>query len=161
MTDVANSSDTPNSASPALRVLGQYVKDLSFENPLAPQSLASNGASPDIAVSVNVSARPLTGDDYEAEIKLDAKATQGERIIFIAEIVYGGVFRLENIPPEILQPMLLIECPRLLFPFARQILADATRNGGFPPVVLDPIDFGQLYQRRMQAGAVQPQDASA
>ncbi len=91
MTDVANSSDTPNSASPALRVLGQYVKDLSFENPLAPQSLANNGASPDIAVSVNVSARPLTGDDYEAEIKLDAKATQGERILHCRDCLWWRV----------------------------------------------------------------------
>lgn len=134
----------------SLRVLGQYVKDLSFENPHAPASLTV--ANPEIAVMVNVGGRQLGGNDYEVELKLEVKATQTGKAAFMADLTYGGAFRLENIPQDMLQPILLIECPRLLFPFARQVLADATRNGGFPPVMLDPIDFAQLYQRRLQTG---------
>lgn len=84
------------------------------------------------------------------ELHLDAKATAGGKVVFAAELLYACVFRMENFPPNLLHPAVLIECPRMLFPFARQILADATRNGGFPPLMLDPIDFAGMYQRRMQ-----------
>jgi preprotein translocase subunit SecB len=138
---------------PSLRILGQYLKDLSFENPNAPQSL-SQEAQPEISISVNVNARPLAANDFEVELHLDAKATSQDKVAFAAELVYAGTFRLENFPQQLLHPAILIECPRLLFPFARQILAEATRNGGFPPLMLDPIDFAAMYQRRMQQQTV-------
>ena len=136
-------------AHPSMRILAQYLKDLSFENPNAPQSLASQQPQPDINISVNVNARNLAPTDFEVEIHLDAKAMAKEKVIFAADILYAGVFRLENFPPNLLHPAVLIECPRLLFPFARQILAEATRSGGFPPLMLDPIDFAGMYQKRM------------
>lgn len=135
---------------PTMRILGQYLKDLSFENPNAPQSLAPQQAQPDINIAVNVNARNLGPSDYEVELHLDAKASLQGKVIFAAELLYAGAFRLENFPANLLHPAVLIECPRMLFPFARQILADATRNGGFPPLMLDPIDFAQMYQQRMQ-----------
>ena len=142
---------------PSLRILGQYLKDLSFENPNAPTSLAPQQNQPDINIAVNVNARNLSPTDFEVELHLDAKASSDGKVIFAAELLYAGVFRLENFPANLLHPAVLIECPRMLFPFARQILADATRNGGFPPLMLDPIDFASMYQKRMQ----QQQAASA
>jgi preprotein translocase subunit SecB len=142
---------------PSLRILGQYLKDFSFENPNAPQSLAPQQNQPDINIAVNVNARNLGPNDFEVELHLDAKATGEGKIIFAAELLYAGIFKLENYPANILQAAVLIECPRFLFPFARQILADATRNGGFPPLMLDPIDFVQMYQRRIAAQQGQAQ----
>ena len=136
-------------AQPSMRILGQYLKDLSFENPNAPQSLSPQQTQPDINIAVNVNARNLAPSDFEVELHLDAKATVQGKVIFAAEILYAGTFRLENFPSNMLHPAVLIECPRMLFPFARQILADATRNGGFPPLMLDPIDFAGMYQKRM------------
>jgi preprotein translocase subunit SecB len=138
---------------PSMRILGQYLKDLSFENPNAPQSLSGQQTQPDINISVNVNARNLAPNDFEVEIHLDAKAMSSDKVMFAAEIKYAGVFRMENFPQNLLHPAVLIECPRLLFPFARQVLADATRNGGFPPLMLDPIDFAGMYQKRMAAQA--------
>ena len=137
-------------AQPSMRILGQYLKDLSFENPNAPQSLSPQQTQPDINIAVNVNARNLTPTDFEVELHLDAKATSQGKVVFAAELLYAGAFRLENFPPNLLHPAVLIECPRMLFPFARQVLADATRNGGFPPLMLDPIDFAGMYQKRMQ-----------
>lgn len=139
---------------PSIRILGQYLKDLSFENPNAPQSLVQQQTQPDISISVNVNARPLAATDFEVEIELDAKAMSNDKVAFAAELVYAGTFRLENFPQLLLHPAVLIECPRMLFPFARHILAEATRDGGFPPLMLDPIDFAAMYQRRMQQQTV-------
>ncbi len=139
---------------PSMRILGQYLKDLSFENPNAPTSLAPQTKQPDINISVNVNARNLGTVDFEVELHIDAKASSEGKVIFAGEILYAGVFRMENFPENLLHPAVLIECPRMLFPFARQILADATRNGGFPPLMLDPIDFAGMYQKRMQTQAV-------
>ena len=136
-----------------MRILGQYLKDLSFENPNAPTSLAPQTKQPDINISVNVNARNLGTSDFEVELHIDAKAAADGKTIFAGEILYAGVFRMENFPENLLHPAVLIECPRMLFPFARQILADATRNGGFPPLMLDPIDFASMYQKRMQTQA--------
>lgn len=143
-------SATEPAGAPAMHVLGQYLKDLSFENPNSPQSLAPQQTQPDINIGVNVNARNITGNDYEVELHLNAKATSQDKVIFAAELLYAGVFRLENMPANLAHPTILIECPRMLFPFARQILADATRNGGFPPLMLDPIDFVSMYQKRAQ-----------
>jgi preprotein translocase subunit SecB len=138
---------------PSMRILGQYLKDLSFENPHAPQSLAPQKDQPEINISINVNARNLGPSDFEVELHIDAKATSESRVVFAAEILYAGVFRLENFPQNMLHPAVLIECPRLLFPFAREIIATSVRNGGFPPLMLDPIDFASMYQKRMAAQA--------
>lgn len=135
---------------PSIRVLAQYLKDLSFENPQAPQSLGAQLGQPDIKVSVNVNARNISPTDFEVELHLDAKAENDGKVIFESEILYAGVFRLENYPQNILHAAVLIQCPSLLFPFARQIMAEATRNGGFPPLMLDPVDFAGMYQNRMR-----------
>jgi preprotein translocase subunit SecB len=137
---------------PQMKILGQYLKDLSFENPNAPQSLNTQANQPEISISVNVNARTISPTDFEVELHLEAKASHNDKVVFAAELLYAGVFRLENIPQEALHPVVLIECPRMLFPFARQVLADATRNGGFPPLMLDPIDFGAMYQKRLAQG---------
>ncbi len=139
---------------PTFKILGQYLKDFSFENPNAPMSLAAQGQQPDINISVNVNARNIGPNDFEVELHLEAKASSDGKIMFAADLLYAGMFKLENFPANLLHPAVLIECPRMLFPFARQILADATRNGGFPPLMLDPIDFGSMYQKRMQAQTV-------
>ncbi len=138
-------------AQPSLKILGQYMKDFSFENPNAPGSLAPQTEQPDINIAVNVNAKNLGPNDFEVELHLDAKATGGGKVVFAAELLYAGIFRMENFPQNILPAAVLIECPRMLFPFARQIMAEATRNGGFPPLMLDPIDFATMYQRRMAA----------
>lgn len=144
---------TDAEAAPSMNILGQYLKDLSFENPNAPQSLATQEGQPEINIAVNVNARNLAPNDYEVELHLEAKASdpKAKQVVFAAELKYAGVFRLENIPEEALHPVVLVECPRMIFPFARQILADATRNGGFPPLMLDPIDFAAMYQQRLAA----------
>jgi preprotein translocase subunit SecB len=144
-------------AQPSFKILGQYLKDFSFENPNAPQSLGQQQQQPDINIAVNVNAKNLGANDYEVELQLDAKATAGGKVLFAAELLYAGLFRLENFPANLVQAAALIECPRMLFPFARQIMADATRNGGFPPLMLDPIDFAAMYQKRMRAQQAQAQ----
>lgn len=150
----AAAEDQKPQGQPSIRILGQYLKDLSFENPGAPQGLAPQQAQPDINIAVNVNARNLTPTDFEVELHLDAKALAQDKVVFAAELIYAGTFRLENFPQQMIHPAVLIECPRLIFPFARQILAEATRNGGFPPLMLDPIDFASMYQRRMQQQTV-------
>jgi preprotein translocase subunit SecB len=132
-----------------LNILAQYVKDLSFESPGAPLSLRPRDKAPGISINVNVNANPIAENDFDVVLTLSAKAGEGKDVLFNAELVYGGVFRLVGFPQEHLLPLLFIECPRLLFPFARQIIAEATRNGGFPPLMIDPIDFAQMFQQRM------------
>ena len=138
-----------NGAAPSLNVMAQYVKDLSFENPRAPMSLQPQENGPAINININVNANPLAETDFEVELKLSAQAGEGDNLLFNVELVYAGVFRIQNVPKEAIHPAVLIECPRLLFPFARAIIADATRNGGFPPLMMDPVDFAALYQQRM------------
>ena len=146
MTDAATET---NGASPSLNILAQYVKDFSFENPGAPRSLQARDKAPAINISVNVNANPLSETDFDVILSLNAEAKDGDKILFNAELAYGGVFRVTGFPQEHMLPVLFIECPRLLFPFARQIIADATRNGGFPPLMIDPIDFAQMFAQRM------------
>ncbi|WP_457940147.1 protein-export chaperone SecB [Mesorhizobium sp. 10J20-29] len=138
-----------NAAKPALNVLAQYVKDLSFESPGAPGSLRARDKAPNIAINVNVNANPLSEKEFDVNLTLSAKASFEKDVLFNVELIYGGVFRIEGFPQEHMLPLLFIECPRLLFPFARQIIAEATRNGGFPPLMLDPIDFAQMFQQKM------------
>ena len=146
MTEAATET---NGASPSLNILAQYVKDFSFENPGAPRSLQARDKAPAINISVNVNANPLSETDFDVILSLNAEAKDGDKILFNAELAYGGVFRVTGFPQEHMLPVLFIECPRLLFPFARQIISDATRNGGFPPLMIDPIDFAQMFTQRM------------
>jgi preprotein translocase subunit SecB len=134
---------------PQLSVLAQYVKDVSFENPNAPQSLMP-GQQPQIGIQINVDARPLADSDVEVSLRLEGKAEHQGNIMFAFELTFAGVFRVQNVPQESLNAIVLIECPRLLFPFAREIIANAVRNGGFPPLLLDPFDFVALYRQRME-----------
>ena len=140
----------PNAGVPQLSCLAQYVKDLSFENPNAPRSLQQT-EPPQISVQVNVTAKPVADTDVEVELKLEGKAEIGGTLMFGFELTFAGVFRILNVPQEQVQPIMMIECPRILFPFAREIVATSVRNGGYPPLLLDPIDFVSLYQQRLQA----------
>ncbi len=156
-TAAASGQSEQKTALPQMKILGQYLKDLSFENPRAPQSLGAPPGQQEVAISVNVNARTLAPTDFEVELHIEAKASQAANTVFVADLLYAGIFRLENIPQEQLHPIVLIECPRMLFPFTRQILAEATRNGGFPPLYLDPIDFTGLYQKRAAQAKAQQQ----
>lgn len=148
-------------AAPGLQIMVQYVRDLSFENPGAPNF--GSGDNPGINVEANVGARKLSDTDYEVGLKFRVEAGHGEddskTVQFIAELEYCGVFRLLNIDEADIRPVLLIEAPRQLFPFARRVLADATRDGGYPPIMLDPIDFLALYQQG-EARAAEGADAN-
>lgn len=141
--------NTQGTTSPSLNILAQYIKDFSFENPGAPRSLQARDKAPAININVNVNANPLSETDFDVVLALNAEAKDGDKVVFVTELVYGGVFRVSGFPQEHMLPVLFIECPRLLFPFARQIIADATRNGGFPPLMIDPIDFAQMFAQRV------------
>jgi preprotein translocase subunit SecB len=161
MADNNNGNAAPAPAQPqSISVLAQYVKDLSFENPGAPQSLRARTTAPNISIGVNVQAGQVNNGEAEVSLSLDVRASEGDAVVFAIELVYAGMFRLTNIPQESLGPLLMIECPRLLFPFARQIVSDASRNGGFPPLMIDPIDFVALFRQRV-AEAQAAQQGSA
>src|SRR6185437_13684194 len=127
-------------------ISAQYIKDFSFESPNAPQIFAPAQTPPELSMGVNVRTRPLAPNGHEVLLLLRLEAKVGDKTAFIAELTYGGVFSLPAMPEEQLKLMLLIECPRLLFPFARAIMAEAIRDGGFPHVLITPIDFAALYQ---------------
>jgi preprotein translocase subunit SecB len=150
-----NGGQAANPAPPQIMVLAQYTKDLSFENPNAPSSLSQQG-QPQINLNVNVTANPLNQTDVEVQLKVEGKAESGSTVLFNIELLFAGVFRLQNVPQENVHPLMMIECPRLLFPFAREIIANTVRNGGFPPLLLDPIDFVALYNQRMAQVQQQP-----
>jgi preprotein translocase subunit SecB len=138
---------------PRMTILSQYIKDLSFENPRAPTSLEPGKSRPEIQIRVDARAQDLGAERYEVTFQLHVEAKTGDEPVFMVELTYGGLFSLSNVPQESLQPVLLIECPRLLFPFARRIVADVSRDGGFPPLMIDPIDFVTLYRRRQEQQA--------
>lgn len=150
---------------PQAGVIAQYVKDLSFENPNAPASLqALAGQKPAIDVNVNVGVRKMNDEVYEVELKVSAKATAptqdgGEQVAFVVELAYGSLYGIRNVPEEALRPFLLIQAPSLMFPFARSIIADASRDGGFPPLLLEPINFEALYRAQTAQEAQQAQAA--
>src|SRR5579872_426558 len=146
----------PQALTPQIGVLAQYVKDLSFENPNAPRSLTPTGQQPTLNVQVNVDAKPMNETDVEVSLRLEGKAESQGAVLFSFELVFGGIFRVQNVPADSMQAVVLIECPRLLFPFAREIVAAATRNGGFAPLLLNPIDFVALYRQRMENASAAP-----
>ena len=149
-----NGGEQPQGPAPSIRVLGQYVKDLSFENPTAPASIT---ARPQIDLNVDLQARKLDQERCEVELKLRVSAKAENQAVFMLELVYAGLFQVQNMPEDMLQQVLLIEAPHMLFPFARRIVADIIRDGGMPPLMIEPIDFAGLYQSRqaeIQRGAV-------
>ncbi len=165
-------SDTPESGTPAteatnqagppasaMTVLAQFIRDFSFENPRAPQSLRME-QRPEIDLGVEMSAKGRTDGLFEVDIKLSIKAKTPDGPMFTIELVYGGLFQIAGLPENMIEPTLLIECPRYLFPFARRIIADATSDGGFaPPFFVDPIDFAALYMQQKDNILAQQQAA--
>lgn len=148
---LANGTDT----APAVGLISQYIKDLSFENPNAPAIFQSQ-AAPAIDVQFNIGTGQVGEEVHEVVLKIDVRAEVDGQVAFIVDLSYAGLFGVRNVPAEHLQPFMLGEAPRLLFPFARRVLADAVRDGGFPPLLLEPIDFGALYLQQAEA-----QDAQA
>jgi len=134
---------------PQLNVLAQYIKDFSFENPNAPRSLQPTQQPPQIGIQINVNVNPLSDTDFDVALKIEGKADTPNGVMFSFDLSYGGVFRIVNVPKDSLHPLVMIECPRLLFPFAREIIANAVRAGGFPPLLIDPVDFVGLYRQKM------------
>ncbi len=140
---------------PHISVNAQYVKDLSFENPSAPGSLVNMNGQPQIDLALDLNIQKMTEDGYfEVEIIINAKATNENKTLFIIDLVYAGVFHLINVPEEQTQMLLAVHCPSILFPFARKIIADSTQDGGFQPLMIDPIDFGVLYSKKLNEGLV-------
>ena len=136
---------------PKMNILAQYVRDLSFENILA-QKGVDGELNPEIQVNVNIDAKKRTTDkqfDVIIKLRVDSKSKNTNNILFVLELDYGGIFQIENVPDDQLHPYLLIECPRMLFPFLRRIVSDVTRDGGFPPLNLENIDFLKLYRQEV------------
>ena len=134
-------------------VVGQYIKDLSFENPNANKLISGPGENPNLKIEVNVGAERVGNDMFESLINFKAHATNKAGTIYDMEVVYAGLFRIQNIPEQALEPFLLINCPSVIFPFLRRIVADISREGDFPPLLLDPIDFAALFMRRQEERA--------
>jgi preprotein translocase subunit SecB len=153
---VTGGSDTAGQAAGEpvrVRVVGQYIKDLSFENPNVRKLLGRTSENPNLRVEINVQAEKVAEKLFESAISFNAEAASNSGVIYDMELAYAGLFEIENIPPDGLEPSLLIHCPALLFPFLRRIVADLTREGGFPPLLLDPVDFAGLYVKRQQEKA--------
>ena len=153
----------PQATQPSFTLIGQYIKDMSFENPGAPASILTSTVQPKFNVGINVGVRKQTDEVYAVEITLNAKAERDAVLLFNVELVYGGVYRVKNVPEAQLAQLLMVECPRLIFPFARQVLASITQQGGFPPLMMEPVDFMQLYVqniRNLQAQQTAAADSS-
>ena len=142
-----------------IQILGQYVKDLSFENPGAPQ--LNPGSRPQIDLGVDLQARPLDQQRFEVELKLRVSATADGKTMFLLELAYAGLILIQSAPPEIVQQVLMVDVPHLIFPFARRVVADAIRDGGMPPLMIEPLDFGSMYRARMAEGQVHQGPAMA
>lgn len=155
MSDTTEQNEVENDAKPTevqISILGQYIKDLSFENPTPAQTIQKlSTEKPTMNINVNLNAQQLGDDVYEVDLKITSTAVSNEETAFVVELLYSGLFGIKNLPEEQLQPFLMIEAPRQIFPFARRILSDVTRDGGFPPLMLEPIDFAGLYQQQLNA----------
>jgi preprotein translocase subunit SecB len=148
-------------ARPQMSITGQYLKDLSFESPNVPASIASGLPMPKIDVNVDVQAQAKGDDSFEVVLRITANASRESGPVFVAEVLYAGLFSFQNMPKEAIHAACLIECPRLLFPYARRVVSDITRDGGFPPLLLDPIDFTSLYRQQMELAQAAKQAATA
>ncbi len=142
---IAGSENGADTQVPRIQVIGQYIKDLSFENPSAPGNLTGR---PQIELGVDLQARQVEREHYEVELKLRVSATNEDKPAFLLELVYAGLFHLQNIPDEVRNQVLLIDAPQILFPFARRIVADIVRDGGMPPLMIEPIDFASLFRAK-------------
>ena len=149
-----NGDSGPQGPQVRIQLLGQYVKDLSFENPGAP--LVNPAARPQIDLGVDLQARRLDQERYEVELKLRVSAQADGKSMFLLELVYGGLLLVQSAAEEHIQPILFVDIPHLLFPFARRIVADAIRDGGMPPLMIEPIDFGALYRAKVAEGQIGP-----
>lgn len=146
-------ADQPTDTIPSMQVRAQYVKDLSFENPHAPQSLLAQNQRPVIDVGVDLKAQKLQDNVFEVVVQISARATMESNTMFLIELAYGGVFQTVNIPEEHMERVLMIDAPFIMFPYIRRVISDITRDGGFPPLMLDPIDFNHLYAQNKQRAA--------
>ncbi len=163
MTDTDAGAGAPNNGDgstdqaegPGIRILAQFIRDLSFENPRAPETLRGGAAQPQIELGVEMNARGREDGYFEVDLKLSAHAQREDGPVFVVELLYGGVFQINGVAGEDVEPVLLIECPRYLFPFARRIIAEVTSEGGYPPFLLDPIDFAGVYAARKAQNGVQ------
>lgn len=159
---MTDQNPAPAAQGAPVAINAQYIRDLSFENPNAPQIMAELREPPQIEVKVDVKVRSLAESIFEVVLSISAAATVNEKNAFVAELEYGAVVTLgAELPQEHYGPVLLIEIPRMLFPFARQIIGDATREGGFPPLLLNPIDFADLYRRQQEAQQAGPGNGAA
>ena len=135
---------------PHISVNAQYIKDFSFENPGSPGSLSALSKTPQIDLALDLNIQRLPEEDYyEVEIAISAKALSDKQTLFIVDLKYAGIFHLINIPKDQAQMLLAVHCPALIFPYARKIIADVTQDGGFQPLMIDPVDFGVLYSKKM------------
>jgi preprotein translocase subunit SecB len=146
-------SQVPQTSAIQLRVIGQYIKDLSFESPNPGKLLSGTPESPNLKLEINVNATQAGPDIYESAIDFKANATAKIGVIYEFEMIYAAMFKIENVPEPSIEPILMVNCPMLLFPFMRRIVADVTREGGFPPLLLDPVDFMALYIRKRELAA--------
>jgi preprotein translocase subunit SecB len=149
-TNVPPSAQPLQAALPQLVIQAQYVKDFSFENPRAPNSLMPQPSPPEIKLDIRVDAKNLAPDAFEVTLAVSARAARADEPVFLVELTYAAVVQLQSVPREHAQFFVLVETPRILFPFARAIIADATRDGGFPPLFIQPIDFAELLRRQQQ-----------
>ena len=147
-------TEQENTANPSFGIKGQYVKDLSFENPRAPQSLINSPDSPPrIDLNIDINVEKFQDNMYETILKISARANSDRGTMFLVDLLYAGVFELVNIPEDRVEGILFVDCPFVLYPFARRVVADVTRDGGFPPLMLEPVDFQSLYmQNKQKAG---------
>ena len=141
---------------PGIRILAQYIRDLSFESPHAPESLRAGPQAPQVDLGVELNARGRPDGFFEVELKLNARAARENEAVFHLELLYAGLFQIVGVADQDMEPVLMVECPRFLFPFARRIIADLTAEGGFPPFLLEPLDFAGIYAQRKASGDLQP-----
>ncbi len=134
-----------------IQTVAQYVKDLSFENPNGATIAREEHEAPDVEMNIRVASENIAEDSYEVALIIHAEAATGGRSLFMVELTYCGLFDLINVPPERVDLVLKVHCPTLLFPFARHVVADATRHGGYPPLLINSIDFGSIYQQAAAA----------
>ena len=145
---MTDTPETPATGRPAIFLRAQYIKDLSFENPRAPASLFGLREAPTMDVSVNLGAQRLDENTFEVAMQIAVRATSDKATIFLSDLVYAGVVELQNVPEELVEQTLFIQAAQLIYPFARRVVADVTRDGGFPPVALEPLDFAAMYQQQ-------------
>ena len=153
-------SEQENNAGAYLAMRSQYIKDFSFENPHAPGSLMTLKEPPKVDLNVDMAAQRLSEDMFELSMQFNIRAI-GERTLFMVDLIYAGLFTITGVPEERLEQILLVDCAFLLFPYARRVVSDVTRDGGFPPLMLEPIDFLRMYaQKRQEAIAANAGDAA-